>query len=217
MKSLEQRQDVQTQKLTQIDDTLVQLMNVVARIEGQLNREPETTPRTVIGRQNLESGNPNSLKFVPKLEFPKFDGTNPKMWMKKCARYFELCKVPADQKVDLASLYMVDKVENWISSYLSGKRNVDWDDFIVDLTTRFRDDTAIHIVEHFNKLYQHDSLEIYIDEFENLRAIMKQHNHVLPDGYILDSFVSGLKPAVKPFVKAFKPTTIAEAIDYARL
>lgn len=36
--SLEIRQDVQTQKLRQIDDTLVQLMTVVARIEGQLGK-----------------------------------------------------------------------------------------------------------------------------------------------------------------------------------
>lgn len=137
--------------------------------------------------------------------------------MKKCARYFDLCKIPADLKVDLASLYMIDKAESWIGSYLTGRRNVDQDDFIVDLTTRFRYDTAVNIVEHFNKLYQHDSLESYIDEFENLKSITKQHNHVLPEGYILDSFVSGLKPSVKPFVKAFKPNTIAEAIDYARL
>lgn len=149
---------------------------------------------------------------MPKLEFPKFDGTNPRTWMKKCSRYFELCKIPAEQKVDLATLYMVDKVESWVGSYLSGKRNVDWDDLIVDLTARFRDDTTVNIVEHFNKLYQEDNLESYIDKFEHLRSIMKQHNHVLPDGYVFDSFVSGLKPAVKPFVKAFKPTTMAKAM-----
>lgn len=73
-------------------------MNVVARIEGQLSKEPETTTRNGLGRHNLDTGNSNSLKFVPKLEFPKFDGTNPRCWMKKCARYFDLCKIPAEQK-----------------------------------------------------------------------------------------------------------------------
>lgn len=216
VRSLEHRQDVQTQKLTQIDATLVQLMTVVARIEGQLSKDSETVTRSGTIRPNPEAGTPNTLKFVPKLEFPKFDGMNPRCWMKKCARYFELCKIPAEQKVDLASLYMVDKAESWISSYLSGRRNVDWDDFIVDLTARFKDDTST-IVENFNKLHQNDSLESYIDEFENLKSIMKQNNHVLPDAYVLDSFVGGLKSSVKPFVKAFKPATIADAIQYARL
>lgn len=58
------------------------------------------------------TGNPNTLKFVPKLEFLKFNHTNLKSWMEKCARYFDLYKIPEDQKVDLASLYMIDKAES---------------------------------------------------------------------------------------------------------
>ncbi|KAL8100580.1 hypothetical protein AgCh_032728 [Apium graveolens] len=73
------------------------------------------------------------------------------------------------------------------------------------------------IVEQFNKLQQTGSIETYIDEFDNLRSLMEQHNLVLPDTYFLDSFVGGLKTSVKPFVKAFKPTTVTEAIRYARL
>ncbi|KVH93600.1 hypothetical protein Ccrd_004349 [Cynara cardunculus var. scolymus] len=57
------------------------------------------------------------------------------------------------KRVNLASLNMVDKAKNWISSYLLMK-------------------SVSHVVEQFKKLQQHDSLEVYIDEFENLRAIM---------------------------------------------
>ena len=46
---------------------------------------------------------------------------------------------------------------------------------------------------------------------------MIQINHILPDIYILDNFIGGLKPSVKPFVRAFKPDSIAQAIEYARL
>lgn len=76
---------------------------------------------------------------------------------------------------------------------------------------------VLNVVETFNKLQQLSTLEDYIDEFENLRSIMLKNNHILHDTYMLESFIGGLKPAVKPFVKAFKPTTIAEAIDLARL
>lgn len=69
-----------------------------------------------------------------------------------CARFL------LNKKVDLASLYMIDKAEGWVSGYLSGRRNVDWDDFIVDLSARFKDDTS-NIVENFNKLSQQDNLE----------------------------------------------------------
>lgn len=60
-------------------------------------------------------------------------------------------------------------------------------------------------------------LESYIDEFENIRSLMLQNNHILPDAYMLDSFVWGFKPVVKLFFKAFKPITIAWAVGYARL
>ena len=170
-------------------------------------------------RNGSETGNHSvrALHFTPKLEFPKFNGTSTRTWIKKCGKYFELCKIPDDQKVDIASLHMTDKAEGWVTSYLSGRRFVSWDEFIVDVTGRFRDESGVNIVEQFNKLQQQDNLETYVDEFENLRSIMLQSNHVLPEGYILDSFIGGLKPALKPFVKAFKPSSITEAIDYARL
>lgn len=70
--------------------------------------------------------------YVPKLDFPKFDGNGVRMWLKKCNQYFKLCKIANDPKVDLTSLNMIDKVENWISSYLAIRRHVDWNEFIHD-------------------------------------------------------------------------------------
>lgn len=145
-----------------------------------------------------------TLNFNPKVEFPKFDGNNPRVWIKKCCKYFSMYKIPEEQKVDLASLNMVDKAEVWVSSYLSVRKHAEWSDFVIDLTARFRDEFGGNVVEQFTKLQQNDPLENYIDEFENVRAILMQNNAMLPDSYILDSFVAGLKPAVKPFVRAFK-------------
>uniref|UniRef100_A0A803N696 Uncharacterized protein n=1 Tax=Chenopodium quinoa TaxID=63459 RepID=A0A803N696_CHEQI len=56
--------------------------------------------------------NQPKMGYIPKLEFPKFDGSNPRVWIKKRCKYFTLCKIPDDQKVDLASLNMIDKAEN---------------------------------------------------------------------------------------------------------
>jgi len=53
------------------------------------------------------------MSFHSKLEFPPFDGGNPRSWIKKCAKYFSLCKTPENQRVELASLYMVGRAERW--------------------------------------------------------------------------------------------------------
>ena len=55
---------------------------------------------------NGDQGVRNSVLFNPKVEFPCFDGNDPKGWIKKCTRYFTLCKIVEDQKVDLAALHL---------------------------------------------------------------------------------------------------------------
>uniref|UniRef100_A0A803L3P0 Ty3 transposon capsid-like protein domain-containing protein n=1 Tax=Chenopodium quinoa TaxID=63459 RepID=A0A803L3P0_CHEQI len=184
-----------------------------AKLDEVGTKSPVSTPKSFDGGSNST----RTLGYVPKLEFPRFDGTNCRMWIKKCNKYFKLCKICDEQKVDLASLNMVDKAEVWVASYLAGKINVDWTEFVVDLTARFKDSKSDNAVENFNKLQQLGSIESYVDNFEELKSLMLQQNHGLPDSYFLASFIGGLKPAVKPFVKAFKPQTLAEAVEFARL
>ncbi|KAK9671838.1 hypothetical protein RND81_12G058100 [Saponaria officinalis] len=82
---------------------------------------------------------------------------------------------------------------------------------------RFRDDNGYNVVDKFKKLQQTTSIDAYVDEFECLRGLMLQRNPNLSDDFFLDNFVGGIKTSLKPFVRAFKPTSMAEAIEYARL
>lgn len=81
----------------------------------------------------------------------------------------------------------------------------------------FKDSRSLNGVEQSNKVQQLGSLEDYIDEFEGLRAIMMQSRHILPDSYLLESFVGEFKGTSKLFVRAFKPKTNSELIKRARL
>lgn len=47
-----------------------------------------------------------------KLTFPKFNGTNPIAWIRKCERCFEIYKVPDHQKMTYISMHIKDKVDN---------------------------------------------------------------------------------------------------------
>ena len=67
-------------------------------------------------------GDKNVFKFLPKIEFPIFGGTNPRIWVKKCTRYFSLCKILDSQKVDLASIHLTGKAEIWFASYIAVKK-----------------------------------------------------------------------------------------------
>lgn len=54
---------------------------------------------------------------------------------------------------------MIDKAEKWAISYLSSRRNVDWREFVMDLSARFKDQRGINFIEKFNKLEQTDFIE----------------------------------------------------------
>jgi len=91
----------------------------------------------------------NAFKFFPQLEFPMFDGSNPRVRIQKCGRYFSLCKIPKPQRVDLASIQLKGRAEVWFSCYIAIKKNVDWDEFIVDVCGRFKEDLGCQVVEEF--------------------------------------------------------------------
>ncbi|VFQ73829.1 unnamed protein product, partial [Cuscuta campestris] len=98
-----------------------------------------------------------------------------------------------------------------------GRNNICWDEFVMDLGARFKEDDHNDIVEEFNKLCQTGDLEEYVDKFEELKGLLLRKRPNMPQEYFLDSFIAGLKPQIKPFVKAFAPTSVTKAISYARL
>jgi len=150
----------------------------------------------------------NAFKFLPRIEFPVFEGTNPRIWIKKCERYFNMCKIPESQPVDLAFIHLKGKAEVWFTSYVAVKKSVDWDEFIVNVCGRFKEDLGCKVVEDFSKVQQNGALDEYLEKFEELKAVMLQRTPALPDVFFVDSFISGLKPQLKPFVKALNPNTL---------
>jgi len=212
---LEQQIEAQNQRIAELR---VEQQQMFAKIMSVLEKDKDSND---VGENQINTsevtGDRNVFKFLPKIEFPNFGGANPRIWIKKCARYFSLCKIPDSQKVDLASIHLTGKAEIWFASYIAVKKSVEWDDFIVDVCDRFREELRGTIVEEFNKLQQVGSLDDYLDSFEELKSMMIQKTPCLPDDFFIDSFVGGLKPQLKPFVKALRPTTLSEAVVYARL
>jgi len=52
--------------------------------------------------------------------------------------------------VDLTALHLKGPAEVWFNSYILGRRNVMWEEFIVDVCSRFRDDLGSKVVEDYN-------------------------------------------------------------------
>jgi hypothetical protein len=51
--------------------------------------------------------------WIPKMDFPHFDGTDVRVLLHKCYAYFHLYCIPFDFRVTAAALHMVDKATHW--------------------------------------------------------------------------------------------------------
>jgi hypothetical protein len=45
---------------------------------------------------------------LPKMQFPTFDGSQPKIWIDKCLNYFNIYKIPNNLQVEAATMHLQD-------------------------------------------------------------------------------------------------------------
>ena len=138
LKNLLEQQQAMTNRMEEQNRKITEQQELLGRMATRfdsLEKGNFETPHSgsVIGKKGEISskdddadsgGNKHALHFNPKVVFLTFDGSNAHNWIKKCVKYFSLCKISEDQKVDLAAMYMVGKAEVWFSNYTMTRRNV---------------------------------------------------------------------------------------------
>ncbi|KAE8658688.1 Phosphoglycerate mutase-like protein 2 [Hibiscus syriacus] len=70
-------------------------------------------------------GSSGSILPRPKLELQMFDGSNPRGWIRKCQKYFNLLGVPEEQKLEVATMYLMGKAETWLDGYIMQNHRMD--------------------------------------------------------------------------------------------
>ena len=52
-------------------------------------------------------------EHIPKINFPPFDGENPKLWLGRCLDYFDMYTVPHRCWVKVATMHMIAATARW--------------------------------------------------------------------------------------------------------
>ncbi|KAG8375501.1 hypothetical protein BUALT_Bualt10G0106400 [Buddleja alternifolia] len=173
-----------------------------------------------IGRQGTHSGSENNSSDYtpfPRVEFPHIDGENPRSWILRSNRYFQVIStIPGEQKVALASVYLEGKVEMWFQGFMEGRELPSWSQFTIAILARFDDYDPELIVGSFSKLNQTDTVSEYLEKFEELKSHMLIFNKDLPEEYFCSSFVSGLRDDIRVAVISMKPNDFHQAVTLAR-
>jgi hypothetical protein len=76
----------------------------------------------------------------PKLEFPKFDGTNPRLWWDQCEVYFEVYAVQEAMKTRFASLNFKGSVATWLQSVEHHGQIREWSKLCDTVTAKYDKD-----------------------------------------------------------------------------
>lgn len=159
----------------------------------------------------------NSFYKPPKVDFPKFEGQDPRSWISKCDKYFQLNpSLDARAKVICATLYLEGDADVWYRSLEEEKPNLQWPEFVELVCNRFSKVGYENLVGKFNKLMQRGSVEDYITQFDELRSyVMTQEGHHR-ESYYVDTFISGLKEEISQSLYNSKPSSLQEARNLAR-
>ncbi|XP_026410936.1 uncharacterized protein LOC113306183 [Papaver somniferum] len=154
---------------------------------------------------------------IPKLDFPRFNEENPRGWIQKSERYFQLNDIEEHRKVDIAAIYLEGKAEKWCLNFQVNRNKITWQDLSTHLCARFENPVEENFVGSFNKLVQTNFVDEYYEEFESLKALVFRMNPSLSESYFGMSFLSGLKDDIGKSVSMFHPQTLANAFSLARL
>lgn len=73
----------------------------------------------------------------PKLDFPPFDGENPKAWQLKCENYFRICSVHPEFRISIATMHFVGGALLWLQATRAHTRFEDWGTFVEAVCSRF--------------------------------------------------------------------------------
>ncbi|XP_057773723.1 uncharacterized protein LOC130993019 [Salvia miltiorrhiza] len=160
-----------------------------------------------------QSGMGNSFH---KVDFPRFNGTNPRAWIIKCNSYFKLTAAMTDEhKVQLAIHNFEGKALQWFQNFgYESVLDVSWDQFLQVVAARFEDINESKIIMEFKNLKQSGSYVSYVEKFEELRACLLLSSRIkYSEEYFVANFVSGLSEELQNFMMLFKPGTLQEAIE----
>ena len=82
----------------------------------------------------------NSLGHLPKMQFPQFDGDNPKLWLSRAKSHFEMYSIHPSVWVCVATHHMTHAAARWLQSVESSLSNISWEAFSSLIHERFSHD-----------------------------------------------------------------------------
>ncbi|KAF7802029.1 Transposon Ty3-I Gag-Pol polyprotein [Senna tora] len=156
--------------------------------------------------------NPIHTRSV-KLDFPRFDGSEPLYWIFRAEKFFAYYKMNDEERLTIAAVNMEGMMVPWFQMMQKNHQVDSWSALSKAIETEFGPSQFDSPRAKLFKLSQSSTAAEYYREF----MVLANRVEGLTDEALLDCFISGLKPDLRRDVIAQGPKSLLRASSLAKL
>jgi hypothetical protein len=154
---------------------------------------------------------PSYHHAIPQFDFSRFDGSNPKLWIKQVETYFDLYSIPLHNWVKLATINFKGTAAFWMQTIEINLHQCPWDELCHHVISRFDRDQFNHFIRQYLHIQQTGSVIEYISHFDELMHQLLAHDPSVHPAFLTSKFIDDLKPEIKAVVVLHKPKDLDTA------
>jgi len=154
---------------------------------------------------------------MPKMDFPDFDGSDPKVWLDNCRDYFDLYQIPEGMWITAARLHLKGNAARWYQAFKQKNAFKSWTHFCHVIQQEFGSDDFRSSMTDLLEIKQTGLVEDYTTQFQALQYAVTMHNANYDEMFFTQHYVKGLKEEIRGMVEAQMPTTVLKASTLAKV
>lgn len=154
---------------------------------------------------------------TPEMDFPKFNGENPRLWKDHCEVYFEVYSIGDPLKCRFASLNFEGAVATWLQIVELRGRFTSWPALCSVVCEKFDRDQYPLCMRQLDNLKQSGIVAEFFEKFQKLAHQILLYNNSYDDVYFVTRFMSGLREDVRAPIMLHRPKDLKTAYSLALL
>jgi hypothetical protein len=147
----------------------------------------------------------HSNSKIPKVDFPKFDGDQPKLWLSDCLDYFNSYNVESSSWVRIARLHFVATAKHWYNAAESQIQGCSWDTFSAMVMARFRKDHHELLLCQLFQIRQTGPVVKYVEKFSAIVDQLGAYHRTTDPLFFTMRFIDGLQDHIRALVSLHCP------------
>lgn len=188
---------------------------VATETAQQFPTSTQANPRQVFDTMPGHEHHGLRRPYMPKMDFPKFDGTDVRIWVDQCETFFNIYQITKSFKVSAATMNLVHNAAHWYQAFKLTNQCFRWPQFKVAFLAEFEGNICRDKMRELCTLKQTASVSEYLRQFNMLLYQVKLYDPTVGGLMVVTRFILGLKNDLRAAVEVQLPESVAQAAQFA--